>query len=311
MVPTIHNTVIIIPTLNAGTLADEMIAAFKAQAFPARSYLIVDSGSTDGTIEKFEEFGAEVIGLNGQVFNHGGTRHYAACQRPDAEYFVFMTHDAIPANKDAISEILRSFENPNIALSYGRQLPRLKAGPIERHARLFNYGDVPYIRSFEDRALVGVKTIFCSNSFCAYRASAYHLVGGFGKNVYFAEDQLLAAALLKSGFQISYCPQAQVYHSHEYSMREEFERYFDIGVFHSRNQWLEQEFGKAEGEGFRFISSELRYLVSNAPNQLIPSILRTALKYLGYRLGRLEALMPNKLKEKLAMQKSYWRSSSL
>ena len=89
-------------------------------------------------------------------------------------------------------------------------------------------------------------------------------------------------------------------------MTQEFQRYFDIGVFHARESWLLESFGKPEGEGGRFVRSELRYLGRHAP-WLIPSaLLRTILKYSGYRLGRMEQRLPLWLKRRCSMHKGFW-----
>ena len=78
-------------------------------------------------------------------------------------------------------------------------------------------------------------------------------------------------------------------------------------MFHSRNQWLRDIFGAAEGEGARFIRSELSYLWDHAPGQIPSALVRTGAKYLGYRLGRMEARLSTRTKRALAMQKYYWR----
>ena len=40
-----------------------------------------------------------------------------------------------------------------------------------------------------------------------------------------------------------------VYHSHNYTVAQEFKRYFDLGVFFEKQRWLLDEFGRPEGEG--------------------------------------------------------------
>jgi rhamnosyltransferase len=90
-------------------------------------------------------------------------------------------------------------------------------------------------------------------------------------------------------------------------VKEDFNRYFDVGVFHARNAWLRKEFGSAEGEGIRFLTREMGYLLRNDPVQLPSAAARTVAKYLGYRLGRIEERLSNKTKARLSMQPFYWR----
>ena len=64
--------------------------------------------------------------------------------------------------------------------------------------------------------------------------------------------------------------------------------------------------GGPEGEGWRYIRSELSYLLSNRPLMIPVALLRTASKYLGYRLGRAEARLPLELKRALSLNRRYW-----
>jgi len=97
-----------------------------------------------------------------------------------------------------------------------------------------------------------------------------------------------------------------VFHSHSYSWSQEFRRYFDIGVLHSRESWLLEYFGTARGEGKRFVCSELKFLF-HEDKALIPSaLIRTMAKLVGYRLGRMEARLNSKLKYWFSMHRSFW-----
>jgi rhamnosyltransferase len=162
---------------------------------------------------------------------------------PDAEILVYLAQDAILASSDAIEELATAFRDPHVGAAYGRQLPRPGAGPIEAHGRLFNYQAAPDVRSLQCRRRLGFKTVFISNSFAAYRRSALEDAGGFPLRTVFGEDTITATRMLLNGWKIAYVAGASVYHSHEYSAREEFRRYFDIGVLHAREAWLVREFG--------------------------------------------------------------------
>jgi rhamnosyltransferase len=201
---------------------------------------------------------------------------------------------------------LRTFDDPDVGMAYGRQLPRPGAGAIERHARLYNYPSRSEVRSCADRERLGVKVTFCSNSFAAYRAEALRAVGGFPEDSYFAEDQFVAAKILLRGRKLAYCADACVIHSHTYSVSDDFRRYFDCGVWHKRDRWELDEFGEAEGEGLRFVQSELQYLLRHNPLVMPEAALRTLAKYMGYKLGLKEAHFSSELKMKLAMQSFYW-----
>jgi rhamnosyltransferase len=98
--------------------------------------------------------------------------------------------------------------------------------------------------------------------------------------VIFGEDTVTAGKLLQAGYKVAYVADAPVYHSHSYTAIQEFRRYFDIGVLHIREAWLQEIFGKAGGEGIRFVLSELRYLLRAAPWQTPSAMVHFAPSYL-------------------------------
>ncbi|WP_299510624.1 glycosyltransferase family 2 protein, partial [uncultured Limnohabitans sp.] len=145
-----------------------------------------------------------------------------------------------------------------------------------------------------------------SNSFAAYRVADLQAVGGFPSSVILGEDMSVAARLLMAGKTVAYVADACAHHSHNYSVLQEFRRYFDTGVFHARSPWLLAEFGSASGEGLRFVRCELAYLWRHAPWWIPSALVRTAAKLIGYRLGRLESRWPLWFKRWCSMHKGYW-----
>lgn len=299
---------IIVPTLNATPMMDRLLPALRHQGVPGARIYFIDSASDDATVKRAKEFGAKVEVIRRSSFNHGGTRRYACTRLPEAEFFVFLTQDAIPASSDAIKRLLAAFADPAVGMAYGRQLPRPEARGIERHARLCNYPAQSQVRSLEDRARLGARTVFCSNSFAAYRREALEAVGGFPEDMFFGEDQVVAGKMLIAGWKLAYQADACVFHSHDYSIRQEFNRYFDVGVFHARNPWILETFGKVEGEGMRYVRSEISYLARREALSIPSAILRSAVKYAAYHIGKREARLPPKWKSRLSMQPSYWLS---
>lgn len=295
-----------VPTLNAGTLWTDWLAAWSAQLIRPPT-LAIDSSSTDATPALAAAAGLLVHSIPRATFNHGGTRQMAAEMLNDAEFLVFLTQDAILATPHAISKLLAAFDDPQVGAVCGRQLPHPDAGPIGAHARQFNYPAASSVRSAADIATLGIKTAYLSNSFAAYRRSALMSVGGFPGDVIFGEDMCVAARMLLSGWKVAYCADAAVHHSHDYGMRQEFRRYFDIGVMHVREPWLLEKLGKPEGEGARFVRSETAYLWKHAPHLLPSAWWRTLLKLGGYRLGKTESVLPLCLKRRLGMYQGYWK----
>jgi rhamnosyltransferase len=269
--------------------------------------LVVDSGSTDGT--RFDNLpnGWRLMHIAAEDFNHGATRNLALQNlHADSDVVVYMTQDALLADAKAIHALVSVFEDSEVACAYGRQLPHTDASPLAAHARLFNYPATSRVVGLADKARLGLKTCFLSNSFAAYRVADLQAIGGFPSDVILGEDMSVAARLLMAGKRVAYVADACAYHSHNYSVMQEFRRYFDTGVFHARSPWLLAEFGSAGGEGLRFVRSELAYLWRHAPWWIPSAVLRTAAKWCGYRLGRLESLWPLWFKRWCSMHLGYW-----
>jgi rhamnosyltransferase len=298
---------LVIPTLNAGPRWREALAGVGSQTADLARRLVIDSTSTDATADRAREAGFEVHVIPRSEFNHGGTRQLAVDMLGDCDLVVFLTQDAILAGPESIAELARSFDDPRVAVAYGRQLPHERATPIEAHARLFNYGAGSLKKDSSTIGLHGTKSFFCSNSFAAYRRATLVELGGFRSDLILAEDAEYAARAILAGHANVYCATAMVRHSHDYTVGQQLRRYFDLGVFEARNPWLQRDFGSHSGEGVRFVASELKYLWRGAAWEIPRALAQTIAKLAGYRLGATERRIPARLKQKLSMSPRYWK----
>lgn len=305
----LENVAVIIPTHNAGPefalLRDSLIAS----GLEPHQILVLDSESKDQTYKTAMDAGFRVESILARQFRHGKSRQFATTFVPQAKILVFMTQDAMLADAYAISTLVSSFDDPTVGAAFGRQLPRPEAGAIERHGRLFNYPDTNQVRVFEDRKQIGFRAAFFSNSFAAYRRDAFDAVGGFNSDVIIGEDATMAAQLLATGWKTVYNGDAKVVHSHDFNFSQVLSRYFDTGVYHARMPWLLKTFGEASGEGRKFVISEFNYLRKHEPWSIPRAAILTFAKFLGYKLGRMEARLPVNIKLRLTGQRSYWNPS--
>jgi rhamnosyltransferase len=296
----------IIPTYNAGSNLSNLIRSLKRQNISFDLYF-VDSSSADGSREWLDSKDINVISIPKEKFNHGGTRQMMVNLHPNYDLYVFLTQDAYLADKTAIENLVYPFMDPAVGAVCGRQLPHKDASLLAQHARTFNYPEDIQIKSMENAHTLGIKAAFMSNSFAAYRKEALMNVGGFPSNVIFAEDMHVAAKMLISGWKLVYAGNAKCHHSHDYSLREEFSRYFDMGVFHAREPWIREKFGGAGGEGLRYVKSELRFLGLRHAYLWPISLMRNAAKLLGFKLGLKENFFSNNTKRKFGLNKQFWR----
>lgn len=300
---------VLIPTRNAGSGWGAALAAILAQSCAPSRCLVFDSSSSDDTVARARASGCAVRVIPFGEFNHGATRQTMVDSLDSPSVVVFLTQDATLADADSLCALLAAFDDPTVGAAYGRQLPYPHTGALGAHARRFNYPPVSYLASMADAGSRGIKAAFLSNSFAAYRVSALRAVGGFSADVILGEDTQVAARMLLAGWRVAYRANATVFHAHDYTMIEEFKRYFDIGVMHARAQWMLDAFGSPEGEGGRFVRSELSFLLKRAPGLIPSALLRTVLKYAGYRLGRMEQKLPVSWKRRLSMHRNFWRDA--
>jgi rhamnosyltransferase len=162
-------------------------------------------------------------------------------------------------------------------------------------------------RSYDDRRKYGLKTVFVSNSFAAYKKELLKKVGYFQDGLIFGEDTCTVGRLLLNGYAVEYVSEAMVYHSHNYSLPEEFKRHFDIGVLHSSENWLLQEYGNAESHGGSYVKSAVLYYLQNGVWYLLPDLfVRCGVKYIAYKLGRGYKRLPDVLRQRFSMNPFWW-----
>ena len=298
----------IIPTLNAQDTIMEILKILTEEFKFEKEIIILDSQSEDNTVSIAKKHGAKVVEIKRSKFNHGGTRNLAI-NMASGNILVYLTQHAIPNGKDDITNLVKPLSNEKIGMSYGRQIPHLNAKIFGSFARYQNYSGKSETRSMKDKDKYGIKTVFCSNSFAAYKKEVLQEVGGFPTDIILGEDTYVCAKMLLKEYSVAYVADAIVRHSHDYTIIQEFKRNFDIGVFHTNEKWLLDNFSKAEGEGLKFVVSEIKYLFQQKKGYLtLLAVIRNFSKLLGYKLGKYERILPVKMKHKFSMYKVYWSS---
>ncbi|HED2992403.1 TPA: glycosyltransferase family 2 protein [Klebsiella pneumoniae] len=298
---------IAIPTYNGGELWRSTVLYIKKYAPQDAQICIIDSSSKDDTVPLAKNAGFAISTIPSVEFNHGGTRNKAILDfGSNSDIVIFLTQDAVP-KAGFIEAILAAFENEQVVCAYGRQLPHDDANPIAKHARYFNYPSQSYTCGISDIPRMGLKTVFMSNSFSAYRLTAFRELGGFPSDTILCEDMYYTAKAVLAGYKVAYVHDALVAHSHNYSPLEEFKRYFDIGVFHTDEPWIRKAFGGAGGEGKKFILSEIFFLLRNNPLWIPVACINNLMKFLGYKIGQKYKNIPLSIIKKFSMHTRYWK----
>ncbi len=301
------NATVVVPTFNGGKLWEEAAHRLAEQLPATFRVKVIDSSSVDNSREVASGLCFEVDQIDQKDFDHGGTRSYSL-EDIDTEFVVFLTQDALLEGREAVSNLLSVFAiESDIVCAYGRQLPHVDANPLAQHARYNSYRSNGYITSLDNDYPVGFRKTFMSNSFAAYRVDFLRSIGGFPKHLILGEDAYVAAKALLADKKVAYVADAEVRHSHNYSIIEEFQRYFDIGVFHSTHSWMIKELGSVEGEGVKFALGQLKFILRKKHYRwLIVSIFTSFAKFIGYKIGKNHQRLGLSLSKRLSMYKSYW-----
>lgn len=299
---------LVIPTYNGGELFSKCLASISSQNIYLDQKIIFDSSSTDTTIKKAKASGFTVCVIDKNEFDHGGTRS-RALRLVNADIVVFMTQDVILVNENAISELVSVFDDGQVDAVFGRQLPHNDANLLAVHAREHSYSKNDYSITINDEYPKGFRKAFMSNSFAAYRVNKLIELGGFPSKLILGEDSYVAAKILLNNRKVAYRANATAMHSHNYTVSEEFKRYFDIGVFHQTQSWMIKALGAVEGEGVKFALGQLTFLLrKKAYSQIARSLLMSAAKYIGYKLGKNHMKFSQKTNIRLSMHNGYFKN---
>jgi glycosyltransferase involved in cell wall biosynthesis len=228
-----------IPVFNGARYLDEVVSAVRAQAVDAEvEILVVDSGSSDGSLEIARRHGARIHEIPKGEFSHGGTRNLMM-ELARGDYVAFLTQDATPADERWLAALLEGFEQADdVAAVFGPQVARPDAShmikcEMERHFAVWGDRGTRIDVQRLDRSPDGLtlyrhypgKWSFHSDVNGAVARWAWERIPF--REVPYAEDQLLGRELIEAGFAKVFHPEARVLHSHDYPPAEFFRRYFD------------------------------------------------------------------------------------
>ena len=294
---------IVMPTCNAGPGLDGVLSAIRAQVGPFQSEIVaIDSGSTDGTVDRLKRQGGRVLSVAAGEFNHGKTRN-DALREIDGEYAVLLVQDAIPASSTWLATLVHPLlDDPSIAGTFARQVPRASASRVTAHylARWVAAAPEPRTVGPLTREVFERMSPADRHSACAFdnvcsciRLSVWNdhpfPATPIGEDLEWARDVLLA------GYKLSYVPDAVVEHSHERSIAYELQRTYLV------HQRLEALFGFTTvptiGSLVRSIATTVpanARMAADEPSRRVRAVLRGAAlgiaqpigQYLGARAAR-------------------------
>lgn len=302
---------VIIPVYRPGKELFSLLDKLEKQTVPVQNIILMN------TEEKyFEELvygtnfakkypNVKVHHLSRREFDHGGTRNRGVGYS-DAEIFIMMTQDAMPANELLVEKLTANLSG-DVAVAYGRQLPAANSDELEKISRAFNYPAVSRMKSMEDLDTLGIKTFFCSNVCAAYRRDIYQESGGFIRHTIFNEDMIYASGVVRAGYRIAYEAEACVIHSHHYTNLQQLRRNFDLGVSQADHPEVFADV-PSESEGKKLVRETWRYLKKENRRRRFPGFcIQCGFKYTGYLLGKNYRKLPKSWVLAITTNREYWK----
>jgi rhamnosyltransferase len=229
---------IILPTYNGIEYIDEVLQAiFSQQTNYKYELIVIDSGSTDGTVDIVKKYPARFYSIDKKDFGHGKTRNYGA-SLAKGKFLVYITQDATPAHEKWLDELIGCFSlDPLVACVFGRHIPREDCNPITKHDIVahfnnFTTSDQPllqYVADTEEGWDHYYKNqgwmAFNSNVNSAIRKDIWAKIPF--RDVIYSEDQLMGRDIMENKYKKVYSPKAAVIHSHNYPLGQYLKRFFD------------------------------------------------------------------------------------
>lgn len=208
---------IVFRALNEEKWFDRALSACKKQKFDAGDVelILVDSGSTDRTIEIAERHGCRIVHIKKSDFTFGRSLNYG-CEAATGDYLVFISAHCIPADEHWLERLIAPLRENAAEYVYGRQ--------IGHDVTRFSEHQV-FAQHFPDSDMIPQEGFFINNANAAIRKATWSK-HKFDEAVTGLEDMVLGKTIVNDGGKIGYVSDAVVIHVHEESYRQTRRRYY-------------------------------------------------------------------------------------
>lgn len=279
------NVEIICPLYNAENYIEELDKSIKKQKnvkIKKISYILTKSN--DNTEEILNDISAQYSVVEVEEFSHSLSRENIA-MKSDANILVFITQDIEIRSDDWLENLVKPILDDEVAATFSRQLT--KFNNIEKYTRENNYPDKSYIVSKESLNTIGMRAFFFSDASSAIKTEIFKELNGYdGKKLPTNEDQYFAYKLIMNNYKIKYCADSIVYHSHNFTLKQLFQRYYDTGVFYKQNSYLDQYGTNKTGGNLAFYILK-RSLEDKNLAVVIRFLPDMCARFLGMKLGKI------------------------
>lgn len=238
---------VICPLYNAENDILSLLESLKKQkGVEIGKFRFVLTESKDKTEEILKENNIEYTKVSKAEFSHSKTREDEA-MKSNADVLVFITQDIVVEREDWLEKLVSPIFNGEAEACFSRQIS--KFNNIEKYTREKNYPAESYINTKADIEEKGLRTFFFSDASSAIKTETYKALGGYdGKRLPISEDMYIAYKLIMNGYRIKYCADSEIFHSHKFTLKQIYDRYYLTGMFMAENSYLDK-FGTTKAGG--------------------------------------------------------------
>lgn len=296
---------VVIPVRNAAPWLPALLQRLDAQRpDPPADIVLVDSGSTDGTIGLASAH-PRVRLFRVERFSHGGARNLGIAEAR-GDIAALLTQDALPADDGWLARLTAPLADPQVAGVYARQIPRPVASPMERFFLSYWFPEGAAVRRTHTAPSPPVypATLFSNVSSAARRETWRRFP--FDEGLLMGEDQQFARDALCAGLAIVYEPAAVVIHSHAYTLAQTFRRYFD-SVVAFRQLFAGHGPRDSAALGRAYVRRELAFLLRRHPAWIPYYAAHLAFKTAGVLAGHAADRLPSSWRARCSLHPEWWR----
>ena len=210
-------TSIIIRSLNEARYIERLLQGIASQGYRDYEVLLVDSGSTDGTLEIAQRFipSSQIHHIPSHEFTFGRSLNLG-CRHAEGRYLVFVSAHAYPIDNSWLSNLVKPFDEALIGMVYGAQ----RATALNRLSE-----DRVLQRAFGQTSRILIDEPFGNNANSAVLRELW-LKQQFDESLPGLEDLAWAKGIQKDGYRVYYAAKAGVYHVHEETLRQVYRRHY-------------------------------------------------------------------------------------
>ena len=210
---------IIMRSRNEGWALRETLPVVRAQEYTNWELIVIDSGSTDGSVELIRRAQpAHFIQIAPEAYNPGRVMNQGM-RLARSDYGIFLNADATPQGPGWLRPLVHALFDSQVAAAFGRQIPRPDCHAVFAH---------DYERCFGSQRQSAPWEHFFSMASSGIRKDIWAR-RGFTERLQYSEDDEYTRWCRAQGSSVVYVPASIVMHSHNYTPAQAWRRSYGEG----------------------------------------------------------------------------------